>query len=180
MNVVTDNHLEYLEEALEPKFGYPYQELYEQSQNFLYAHSISLNYAGTSRRMAPTDEAFTKCFPWEDRYNTLVHHGTFYENICKLQDIRWHIADEVAWRIELDLNDIPYEMANFEICYCWMRPRRLFNADWRKIKYDVYSVPPFTNECEANAWCFVDKMYTKIIEEHLPICMVEEFMEHRL
>ena len=178
--MITSNHIEYLKSTLEPEEGYPYQELYEWSNEFIQAHYMSLVYFDNKRCVPKDLISFIESYPWKNRYNSMVQHGTFYENIVKLEDIRMNENTEDKWRVILDLKNIPYEMANFEICYCWMTPGKLFSADWRKFGEDMYSVPPFQTVEEVNAWRFVDSMYKKISREHLPICTVEEFMEMKI
>ena len=39
--MITSNHIEYLKSTLEPEEGYPYQELYEWSNEFIQAHYMS-------------------------------------------------------------------------------------------------------------------------------------------
>lgn len=174
--MINSNHIEYLKSTLEPEEGYPYQELYEWSNEFIQAHIIQLVYSD-SKRCVPKDHiSFIESYPWKNRYNCLVQHGTFYENIIKLEDIRWNENDEDKWRVALDLKNIPYEMANFEVCYCWMARERFFCTNWRKLEEDVHSMPSLFWNDEVNAWHFVDSMYKKISREHLPICTVEEFM----
>ena len=174
--MITSNHIEYLKSTLEPEEGYPYQELYERSDEFIRAHNAPLAYFDSKIYVQNKLKILMESYPWENRYNSMVQRGTFYENIVKLEDIRLNDNTEDKWRVALDLNNIPYEMANFEVCYCWMSPGRFFCTDWRKLEEDVHSMPPFQNAAEANAWHFVDSMYKKISREHLPICTVEEFM----
>ena len=186
--MITNNHIEYLKSTLEPEEGYPYQELYEWSNKFIQAHYMSLVYSDSKKCIPKDIISLIESYPWKNRYNCLVQHGTFYENIIKLEDIRWNENDEDKWRVALDLKNIPYEMANFEVCYCWMSPgrycwmspERFFCTDWRKFEEDVHSMPSFQSDVEANAWHFVDSMYKKISREHLPICTVEEFMETKI
>ena len=178
--MITSNHSEYLKSTLEPEEGYPYPEMYEWSNEFIRAHNVPLEYADSMRCIPKDLKALMERFPWKDRYSSMVQRGTFYENTVKLEAIRWHENDEDKWRVALDLKNIPYEMANFEVCYCWMTPGKLFSNDWRKLEEDVHSVPPFQTIAEADAWHFVDKMYKKISREHLPICTVEEFMAMKI
>ena len=174
--MITSNHIEYLKSTLEPEEGYPYQELYAWSNEFIRAHNASLAYFDSKICVPNELKMLMERYQWKNRYNSMVQHGTFYENIVKLEDIRLHDNTEDKWRIALDLKNIPYEMANFEVCYCWMSPGRLFSANWCKLEEDVHSMPSFQSDVEANAWHFVDSMYKKISREHLPICTVEEFM----
>ena len=178
--MITSSHIEYLKSALEPEEGYPYQELYEWSDEFIQAHNAPLAYFDSKIRVPIELKILMENYPWKNRYNFMVQHGTFYENIVKLEDIRLHDNTEDKWRVALDLKNIPYEMANFEICYCWMSPGRLFTVDWRKFEKNVYYSPQFQTVKEVNAWRFVDSMYKKISREHLPICTVEEFMETKI
>ena len=178
--MITSNHIEYLKSTLEPEEGYPYPELYEWSDEFIRAHNAQLEYFDSKIRVPIELKILMERYQWKNRYNSMVQHGTFYENIVKLEDIRLHENIEDKWRVALDLKNIPYEMANFEICYCWMTPGKLFSDDWRKFEEDMYSVPPFQTIEEVNAWRFVDSMYKKISREHLPICTVEEFMETKI
>ena len=174
--MITSNHIEYLKSTLESKEGYSYPEIYEWSNEFIRVQHILLAYADSTRCIPNDLMAFMKRYPWKNRYSSIVQHGTFYENIVKLEAIRRLENNENSWRVALDLKNISYEMANFEVCYCWMTPGRWFSADWRKLEEDVHFVLPFPSDAEANAWYFVDKMYKKISREHLPICTVEEFM----
>ena len=178
--MITNNHIEYLKSTLEPEEGYPYQELYAWSNEFIRAHNASLAYFDSKICVPIELKILMERYQWKNRYNSMVQHGTFYENIVKLEDIRLNENDEDKWRVALDLKNIPYEMANFEVCYCWMAPGRLFSSNWRKLEEDVHSMPSFQNAAEANAWNFVDSMYKKISREHLPICKVEEFMEMKI
>ena len=178
--MITSNHIEYLKSTLEPEEGYPYPELYEWSDEFIRAHNAQLEYFDSKIRVPIELKILMERYQWKNRYNSMVQHGTFYENIVKLEDIRLHENIEDKWRVALDLKNIPYEMANFEVCYCWMSPGRLFSVDWRKFEEDVHSMPSFQIDVEANAWYFVDSMYKKISREHLPICTVEEFMETKI
>ena len=124
--MITSNHIEYLKSTLEPEEGYPYPELYEWSDEFIRAHNAPLEYFDNKIRVPIELKILMENYPWKNRYRFLVQHGTFYENIVKLEDIRWNENDEDKWRVALDLKNIPYEMANFEICYCWMTPGRFF------------------------------------------------------
>ena len=178
--MITSNHIEYLKSTLEPEEGYPYPELYEWSDEFIRAHNAPLEYFDSKIRVLNELKILMERYQWKNRYSSMVQHGTFYENIIKLEDIRLHENIEDKWRVALDLKNIPYEMANFEICYCWMSPGRLFTVDWRKFEEDVYYSPSFQTIKEVNAWRFVDSMYKKISREHLPICTVEEFMETKI
>jgi len=178
--MITCNYIEYLKNSLEPDEGYPHKELYEWSNKYIEAYYVQTSYASSALNVPRDLCTLVKNYKWKDRYCTLVRHGTFFDNIIKLDEIRRRINSEEDWRIELDLKNIPYEMANFEICYCWMNPGRLFSYDWRILEKDVYSAPPFPTELEADDWIFVDKMYKKISREHLPICTVEEFMEMKI
>lgn len=145
MRTITDNYIEYLHSALEPDDGYPYPEMYQDSKMYLKVHDAIKQYnASNSQNDILKDLGFlAEFFPWHRRYSSMVQRGTFYNNITKLEAVRWHCNDEDQWKIKLDLEDIPVEMANFEICYCWMNPGRLFSADFRKLDKDVRSVPPF-------------------------------------
>lgn len=178
--MINNNHIEYLKSTLEPEEGYPYQELYAWSNEFIRAHNASLAYFDSKICVPIELKILMERYQWKNRYNSMVQHGTFYENIVKLEDIRLNENDEDKWRVALDLKNIPYEMANFEVCYCWMSPGRLFTIDWRKFEEDVYYSPQFQTIKEVNTWRFVDSMYKKISREHLPICTVEEFMEMKI
>ena len=178
--MITSNHIEYLKSTLEPEEGYPYPELYEWSDEFIRAHNAPLEYFDSKIRVPIELKILMERYQWKNRYNSMVQHGTFYENIVKLEDIRLHDNTEDKWRVALDLKNIPYEMANFEVCYCWMSPGRLFTVDWRKFEENVYYSSAFQTVKEVNAWRFVDSMYKKISREHLPICTVEEFMETKI
>ena len=133
--MITDNYSEYLQNALEPEDGYPHQELYEDASKYVLYHE--LQQAG----MYFADPSRLKMYEWEKRYSSLRQDTVFYKNISKLDDIRLSMESEDTWRVELDLQNIPYEFAHFEICYCWMCPGRLFNNDWRFCNVDdVYCI----------------------------------------
>lgn len=178
--MITSNHIEYLKSTLEPEEGYPYQELYAWSNEFIRAHNASLAYFDSKICVPNELKMLMERYQWKNRYSHLTQDGTFFNNIIKLEDIRWYENDEDKWRVALDLKNIPYEMANFEVCYCWMSPGRFFCTDWHKLEEDAHSMPSFQSNAEANAWHFVDKIYKKISREHLPICTVEEFMETKI
>lgn len=110
--MITDNYIEYLQNALEPEDGYPHQELYEDASKYVLYHE--LQYAG----MYFADPERVKTYAWEKRYSSLKQDTVFFKNICKLDDIRRSMESEDTWRVELDLQNIPYEFAHFEICYC--------------------------------------------------------------
>ena len=124
--MITNNHIEYLKSTLEPEEGYPYSELYEWSDEFIRAHYAPLEYFDSKIRVPNELKILMERYQWKNRYNSMVQHGTFYENIVNLEDIRLHENTEDKWRVALDLKNIPYEMANFEVCYCWMSPGRFF------------------------------------------------------
>ena len=177
MTQICHSHLEYLKSTLESEEGYSHPELYAWSDKYIDAENVKSLYGSNVLRYPKCILDLIIDFPWTNRYNSLVQHGAFFENIVKLEQIRWPESDEEKWRIELDLNNIPYEIANFEICYCWMDPGRCFSYDWRILKEDVHLVLPFPSESESNAWDFVYKMFKKISDKHLPICTVEDFLE---
>ena len=161
--MILDHHIKYLKQTLEPEEGYPHKELYEFADSYILWHDLLQKYKD--------DPAFAAdpYFKWEDRYNSLMPRGVFFNNLVKLYFLRYNVKSEEAWKIALDLEDIPMEVANFEVCYCWMNPGRLFTID--------YCIVP---EREDSAWHFVDKMYKKISKEHLPMCTVEDFLVKKL
>ena len=124
--MITSNHIEYLKSTLEPEEGYPYQELYAWSNEFIRAHNASLAYFDSKICVPNELKMLMERYQWKNRYSHLTQDGTFFNNIIKLEDIRWYENDEDKWRVALDLKNIPYEMANFEVCYCWMSPGRFF------------------------------------------------------
>ena len=174
--MITSNHIEYLKQELEPEEGYPYKELYEWADRYIEWHDFLEKHKDDPEFVA---DPF---FRWKDRYNSLVQRGVFFNNLVKLESLRYDVKSEEAWKIALDLEDIPEYIADFEICYCWMNPGRCFTDDWRKLEDAKLSpyVPPFPDIKELNAWNFVDNRYKKILKEHLPICTVEDFLMTQL
>ena len=171
---ITSNHIEYLKQELEPEEGYPHKELYEFADRYILWHDLLEKYRDNP------EFAVDPCFEWKDRYNSLVQRGVFFNNLIKLQSLRYYVKSEDQWKIALDLEVIPEEIANFEICYCWMNPGRWFSYDWTLIGEDPLSTPPFPSINESNAWNFVEIMFKKISQLHLPICNVEYFMNIKL
>lgn len=174
--MILDHHIEYLKQTLETEEGYPHKELYEFADNYILWHNLLEKYKD--------DPGFAAdpYFKWEDRYNSLMPRGVFFNNLVKLYSLRYNVKSEEAWKIALDLEDIPMEVANFEVCYCWMNPRRCFSWDWRDLD-DLAKAgftPPFSSMQESNAWFFVNERYKKISREHLPMCTVEDFLAKKL
>lgn len=180
--MITSNHIEYLKQELEPEEGYPHEELYAWAYKYIESYSASMRYASSSFVCPKYVIDLMKEFPWEHRYNTLVQQGTFFENIVKLESLRYDVESEELWKIALDLEGIPEKVANFEICYCWMNPGRMFSWDWRDLDDPAKAgyTPPFSSMRESNAWFFVNERYKKIVNKHLPICTVEEFMTKKI
>ena len=174
--MITSNHIEYLKQELEPDEGYPHKELYEWADKYILWHDLLEKHKGDP------EFAADPYFKWKDRYCSLAPRGVFFSNLVKLESLRYNADSEEAWKIALDLEDIPAEAANFEICYCWMNPGRLFSWDWRDLDDPAKAgyTPPFSSMQESNDWCFVDDQYKKIVNEHLPICTVEEFMTKKI
>lgn len=173
---ITSNHIEYLKQELEPEEGYPHKELYEFADKYILWHDLLEKHQGDP------EFAVDPNFKWEDRYNSLVQRGVFFNNLVKLESLRYNAESEEPWKITLDLEDIPEYVADFEICYCWMNPGRMFSWDWRDL-YDPVKAgytPPFPTIKELRAWDFVDNRYKKILKEHLPICTVEDFLMTQL
>ena len=178
--MITSNHIDYLKHTLEAEDKYSHPELYAWSEFYIKAHNVPLEYADSRRSVPEHLHRLMKDFPWHHRYNSLVQHGTFYCNIVRLAGIRRDALNEEDWKIALDLEGIPCEMANFEICYCWMCPGRWFTYDWRSLSVDPGTTPPFPSVKEADEWDFVDKIYQKIASSHLPMCTVDEFMAKKI
>ena len=174
--MITSNHIEYLKHELEPEEGYPHKELYEFADKYILWHDLLEKHQGD------LEFAVDPYFKWEDRYNSLVQRGVFFDNLVKLESLRYGVESEEAWKIALDLEGILEEVANFEICYCWMNPGRMFSWDWRDLDdpAKASSMPPFSSMQESNAWCFVDERYKKIVNEHLLMCTVEDFLTTQL
>lgn len=170
--MITSNHIEYLKQELEPEEGYPHKELYEFADKYILWHDLLEKHKGDP------EFAADPYFMWKDRYCSLAQRGVFYCNLVKLESLRYGAKSEEAWKIALDLEDIPVEVANFEICYCWMCPGRWFSWDWRDLDdpTKASTTPPFSSMQESNAWCFVDDQYKKIVNEHLPMCTFDEFV----
>ena len=172
--MITSNHIEYLKQELEPEEGYPHKELYAFADKYLLWHDLL-----EKNKDDPGFAANPFC-KWEDRYDSLVQRGTFFNNVITLQMLRYDAESEEAWKIALDLEGIREEVANFEICYCWMCPERWFSHDWRELDdpeiRSCFSFPPFSSEAEMIAWNFVRKRYKKIVEDHLPMCTFDEFV----
>lgn len=173
---ITSNYIEHLKQELEPEEGYPHKELYEFADSYILWHNLLEKYKD--------DPGFAAdpYFKWEDRYNSLLQRGVFYNNLVKLESLRYDVESEEAWKIVLDLIDIPVEVANFEICYCWMNPGRMFSWDWRDLDDPAKagSTPPFSSIQESNAWHFVNERYKKIVNEHLPMCTFDGFVSFEL
>ena len=174
--MITSNHIEYLKQELEPEEGYPHKELYEWADKYILWHDLLEKHKGDP------EFAADPYFKWEDRYNSLVQRGVFFNNLAKLESLRYDIESEEPWKIALDLEGIPVEVANFEICYCWMNPGRWFSWDWRDLDDPAKAgyMPPFSSMRESNAWFFVNERYKKIVNEHLPMCTFSKFIANKL
>lgn len=170
--MITSNHIEYLKQELEPEEGYPHKELYEWADKYILWHDLLEKHQGD------LEFAADPYFEWKDRYNSLVQRGAFFSNLAKLESLRYYAKSEEEWKIALDLEGIPEEVANFEICYCWMNPARYFSWDWRDLDDPAKAgtTPPFSSMQESNAWDFVSERYKKIVNEHLPMCTFDEFV----
>ena len=170
--MITSNHIEYLKRELEPEEGYPHKELYEWADKYILWHDLLEKHQGDP------EFAADPYFVWKDRYCSLAQRGVFFSNLAKLESLRYNADGEEAWKIALDLEDIPEEVANFEICYCWMNPGRWFSWDWRDLDDPAKAgtTPPFSSMQESNAWCFVADQYKKIVNDHLPMCTFDEFV----
>lgn len=174
--MITSNHIEYLKQELEPEEGYPHKELYEWADKYILWHDL------LEKHKDDPEFAADPYFTWEDRYGSLVQRGVFFNNLVKLESLRYDVEGEELWKIALDLEGIPEEAANFEICYCWMSPGRMFSWDWRDLDDPAKagSTPPFSSMRESNAWDFVNERYKKIVNEHLPMCTFSEFVANKL
>jgi len=173
---ITSNYIEYLKQELEPDEGYPHKELYEFADKYILWHDL------LEKHQDDPEFAVDPYFKWEDRYNSLVQRGVFFSNLVKLESLRYDVESEEQWKIALDLEDIPEEVANFEICYCWMYPGKLFSWDWRDLDdpKKAPNTPPFSSIQESNAWFFVNDRYKKIVSKHLPMCTFEDFLTTQL
>ena len=107
MLMITHDHIKYLHDVLEPDDGYPYPELYAQSDNYIQAHNVPNKYADSTCNIPKHLIYLIKDFQWKDRYSTLVQHGTFFENIMLLESLRYDENNEEKWRVSLDLKNIP-------------------------------------------------------------------------
>ena len=173
---ITSNYIEYLKQELEPEEGYPHKELYEFADKYILWHDL------LEKHRDNPEFAVDPCFEWKDRYNSLMQKGVFFNNLIKLESLRYNAKSEEEWKIILDLEDILEEIANFEICYCWMNPGRWFSWDWRDLDDPAKTsfIPPFPSMQESNAWQFVNERYKKIVNEHLLMCTFSEFICNKL
>jgi hypothetical protein len=175
--MITDNHIEYLKQAIEPDDGYPHQWLWLNAEKYVLYNDLMLN----GMYFADPDRLGSNAYAWEARYSSLRQDTVFFKNLLKCSTIRKEVHTEDEWNIGLDLQNVPIEKAIFEICYLWMNPLRVFSYDWRKL--DVFreeNLPPFPSKQECNEWNFLNTMFLKIIKEHLPMCTFEEFIEKEL
>ena len=173
---ITSNYIEYLKQELEPEKGYPHKELYEFADKYILWYDL------LEKNIDHPEFVVDPCFEWKDRYNSLVQRGVFFNNLIKLESLRYNAKNEEAWKIFLGLECIPEEIANFEICYCWMRPGRWFSWDWRDLDDQAKTgfTPPFPSMQESNAWQFVNERYKKIVNEHLPMSTFNKFVANKL
>lgn len=94
-----------------------------------------------------------------------------------MQAIRWACHDIDEWRINIDLKLIPQCIADFEICYCWMRPERWFPYDMKdQLLYSELHIA----DCVVDAWHLVDDRFNEITKMHLPICSVDDFIAAKI
>ena len=154
-NFITSKHLKYLKRTLESKQEFSHEELYFVPKSY--------NVDKQRRR----------------RYLSLKQDTNFFKNICCVLSTVEYSKNEDEWLIKLDLKRIPQEVADFVIAYTWMCPCRWFNYDWRK--YPQCGIKPWNvSDFEWDAWRLVDTRFKKIAREHLPICTVNNFIEHEI
>ena len=123
--MITDNHIEYLHDVLTPDDGYPHQFLWLDAEKYALYNEFSLNgmYFANRHRLE-------NAYAWENRYSSLRQDTIFFKNLLKCSIIRNEVHnDEYAWKIILDLQDVPIEKAIFEIFFVWSQPTRFFSFD---------------------------------------------------
>lgn len=169
---ITKNHIAYLLNELEDVGSYSHKELYEWADKIIEAREHPEMFDGK----------YLKQWSWSSRYATLRQDTRFFKNLAILEDLRYDARSEEEWIINLNLRGISQKIADFEICYTWSSPGRVFSFDWRELDYkdDIHAYPPFSSEREMNAWNFLNDRYRKISENNLPICTVEYFLELKL
>lgn len=170
---ITENHIAYILNELEAEDSYSHEELYEWSEKYIEAREHPELF----------DEDDPREWLWSSRYATLRQNTRFFKNLAFLEDMRYDARSEEEWMINLNLRGVAQKIADFEICYAWSCPGRVFSFDWRELETGIensYAYPPFSSEREMNAWNFLNDRYRKISENNLPICTVDFFLEIKL
>lgn len=164
--MITSNHIAKIQEKLEATDHFSYPELYEWSECYLKAKPPKNKW---------------KNFEWSHRYCTLKQSGSFYNNICAVDDLVWSAKSLDDFRIKVDLLGLPREAVDFVICYVQLNPGRFFSQDWRDLRKNGQPpLPPFSSSRECTAWYIYDDCFKEISERNLPILEVEEFLKIEL
>lgn len=86
--MIASNHIAKIQEKLEAEDHFSYPELYGWSEYYLKAKPPKNKW---------------KNFEWSHRYCALKQSGTFYNNLCAVDDLVWSAKSLDDFRIKADL-----------------------------------------------------------------------------